>query len=37
MRDKKATRYDVVPEDVLNMSGTDGLRIMTELYQPIWN
>jgi len=32
MRDKKATGYDVVPEDLW---GTDGYRIMTELYQHI--
>jgi hypothetical protein len=35
MRDKKATVYDVVPGDVLKLSGKDGLRIITEIYRHI--
>jgi hypothetical protein len=31
MRDKKATRDDDVPGDILKLLGEDGLRIMTQL------
>jgi hypothetical protein len=36
MRDKKATRNDDVPGDVLTLLGEDGLRLMTQLINNIY-
>jgi hypothetical protein len=35
-RDKKATRDDDVPGDVLKLLGEDGLRLMTQLINSIY-
>jgi len=36
MRDKKTTRRDVMPGDILKMLGDDGLSIMTQLISNIF-
>jgi hypothetical protein len=36
MRDKKATRDDDVPGDVLKLLGEDGLKLMTQLINSIY-
>ena len=36
MRNKKATRYDDVPGDVLKLLGEGGLKIMTKLINTIY-
>jgi hypothetical protein len=36
MRDKKATRDDDVPGDVLRLFGKDGIKIMTQLMNNIY-